>query len=149
MRRVAQFKEKNSSILSNLNSSSEREALIHSRVVNVLVDRDQHGRRVLVANVGGMLPQHSVSFRLDIFVSQWHFWEGKIGVFIPSFVRFIFLSTFRQLTWAFQPVHGLDTTSEVRTVGPVGIRTLEVALHSLHAGKLWYFHNTKVKKKKK
>ncbi|XP_054282937.1 clavesin-1-like [Macrosteles quadrilineatus] len=52
MKRVAQFKEKNSNILSELSSSSEREALQKSRVVNVLTDRDHLGRRILVANVG-------------------------------------------------------------------------------------------------
>lgn len=53
MRRVAVFKDKNMTVLANLNSQSEKQALLHSRVVNVLTDRDQHGRRILVANVGG------------------------------------------------------------------------------------------------
>ncbi|XP_046675401.1 clavesin-1 isoform X2 [Homalodisca vitripennis] len=53
MRRVAEFKLKNSTVLENLNAEAERQALVGSRVVNVLVDRDQHGRRILVANVGG------------------------------------------------------------------------------------------------
>lgn len=55
MRRVALFKDKNVTVLANLNSQSEKQALLHSRVVNVLTDRDQHGRRILVANVGGQL----------------------------------------------------------------------------------------------
>lgn len=53
MRRVAEFKEKNALVLKDLSPSSERSALIDNKVVNVLIDRDQHGRRILVANVGG------------------------------------------------------------------------------------------------
>uniref|UniRef100_A0A1B6DTK8 CRAL-TRIO domain-containing protein n=2 Tax=Clastoptera arizonana TaxID=38151 RepID=A0A1B6DTK8_9HEMI len=54
MKRVSDFKEKNAELLSNLTSVSEKDALLYSNVVNVLVDRDQHGRRILIANVGGL-----------------------------------------------------------------------------------------------
>lgn len=64
MRRVAEFKEKNASLLKDLIPVNEKQILIETNVVNVLVDRDQKGRRILVANVGGkyVLPDTSETF---------------------------------------------------------------------------------------
>lgn len=55
MRRVAEFKEKNASLLKDLEPANEEQILLETNVVNVLVDRDQLGRRILVANVGGIV----------------------------------------------------------------------------------------------
>jgi hypothetical protein len=53
MRRVADFKLKNASILNNLMPVDEEKTFLENRVVNVLVDRDQKGRRILVTHNGG------------------------------------------------------------------------------------------------
>jgi hypothetical protein len=53
MRRVADFKLKNASILDNLMPADEEKSFLENKVVNVLVDRDQKGRRILVTYNGG------------------------------------------------------------------------------------------------
>jgi hypothetical protein len=53
MKRTADFKQKNAATLENLMPADEEDALLNNRVVNVLVDRDQKGRRILVTYNGG------------------------------------------------------------------------------------------------
>ena len=54
MKRVADFKVKhNDTIGASLTPISERDSMIDNRVVNVLTERDQFGRRVLIAHIGG------------------------------------------------------------------------------------------------
>ena len=55
MRRVAEFKRDNASLLDNLLPEQESVAFLEHKVVNVLKGRDHKGRRVLVVNVGGKL----------------------------------------------------------------------------------------------
>lgn len=52
IKRVLDFKEKNAALLDGLAPSGEKEAILSSDVVNVLVDRDQNGRRVLINKCG-------------------------------------------------------------------------------------------------
>ncbi|PBC32778.1 Alpha-tocopherol transfer protein [Apis cerana cerana] len=52
MRRVAEFKEKNSSILKNLMPNDEEELITKHNVVNVIKERDHKGRRILVVQCG-------------------------------------------------------------------------------------------------
>jgi hypothetical protein len=53
MKRAAEFKQKNAAILDNLMPADEENAFLENKVVNVLVDRDQKGRRILVTYNGG------------------------------------------------------------------------------------------------
>jgi len=72
MKRVASFKEKYSSVLKGLMPEQEEDSMTKHKVVNVLVDRDQDGRRILVANIGGAWDTKNVSgdqiFRLFYLV---------------------------------------------------------------------------------
>jgi len=52
MKRAAEFKQKNASILDNLMPADEENSFLENRVVNVLVNRDQKGRRILVTYSG-------------------------------------------------------------------------------------------------
>ncbi|XP_075213122.1 clavesin-1 isoform X2 [Lycorma delicatula] len=61
MKRVSDFKEKHENVLKGLTAESERSSLTDNKVVNVLVDRDQHGRRILIANIGGLWDTQKVS----------------------------------------------------------------------------------------
>jgi hypothetical protein len=60
MKRAAEFKQKNAAILDNLMPADEENALLENRVVNVLVDRDQKGRRILVTYNGGKYLQFTL-----------------------------------------------------------------------------------------
>jgi hypothetical protein len=53
MKRAAEFKHKNAPILDNLMPVNEEKVFLDNRIVNVLVDRDQKGRRILVTYNGG------------------------------------------------------------------------------------------------
>ncbi|XP_043264957.1 retinaldehyde-binding protein 1 [Colletes gigas] len=52
MKRVAEFKEKNSSLFDNLMPADEKSAILENNVVNVLNGTDHKGRRVLLVNCG-------------------------------------------------------------------------------------------------
>lgn len=53
MKRIAEFREKYKDLLGNLLPEQEKDAFTNHNVVNVLIDRDQKGRRVLIVNCGG------------------------------------------------------------------------------------------------
>ncbi|CAH2214747.1 jg16792, partial [Pararge aegeria aegeria] len=55
MRRVAEFKRDNASLLDGLLPEHEKVAFLEHKVVNVLKGRDDKGRRVLIVSVGGFL----------------------------------------------------------------------------------------------
>lgn len=52
MKRLAEFRKKQAGVLKDLCPENEKRALLETRVVNVLVDRDQHRRRILIMNIG-------------------------------------------------------------------------------------------------
>lgn len=61
MRRVADFKRENDSILRNLLPDDEKSSFCDNDIVNVLINRDQLGRRVLIVNVGAVWDPKRVS----------------------------------------------------------------------------------------
>lgn len=61
MRSVADFKKNNIDTIRNLMPEDERKAFSDHNVVNVLTNHDQHGRRVLVVNVGDQWDTKHVS----------------------------------------------------------------------------------------
>lgn len=61
MRSVAEFKKNNTEIIANLMPQDERSSFVDNNVVNVLVNRDQHGRRVLIVNCGELWDTKRVS----------------------------------------------------------------------------------------
>lgn len=61
MRRIAEFKKSNNKLLHNLVPEDERKAFTEHNVVNVLANRDQKGRRVLLVNCGQLWDPKAVS----------------------------------------------------------------------------------------
>lgn len=53
MERVADFKVKYANVIGKLMPDDEKKIMLEQNVVNVLVDRDQDGRRILLAHEGG------------------------------------------------------------------------------------------------
>ncbi|KAL1124737.1 hypothetical protein AAG570_001360 [Ranatra chinensis] len=72
MKRIADFRAKYSAVVGDLSADIEKAAMLNHNVVNVLVDRDQKGRRILVANIGGAWDTKAISgdqiFRLFYLV---------------------------------------------------------------------------------
>ena len=52
MKRIAEFKQNNASLLDNLMPFDEKKAFLENNVVNVLKGRDHKRRRVLIVNSG-------------------------------------------------------------------------------------------------
>lgn len=52
MKRLATFKDKHEKIVANPLPREEKTLFTENNVVNVLVDRDQKNRRVLIINMG-------------------------------------------------------------------------------------------------
>lgn len=61
MREVAKFKKEHITILRNLMPDDEKSSFCDNEVVNVLADRDQLGRRILVVNCGATWDPKKVS----------------------------------------------------------------------------------------
>lgn len=53
MRRIAQFRQDYCKILDNLMPDDEKFAFTETQTVNILTNKDQKGRRVLVVQSGG------------------------------------------------------------------------------------------------
>lgn len=74
MKRVADFKQKNASLLDNLMPADERVALLEHNVVNVMKSRDHKHRRVLLVNAGKSWDPSKVSadqmFRLFYLIHE-------------------------------------------------------------------------------
>ncbi|KAJ8726551.1 hypothetical protein PYW07_001249 [Mythimna separata] len=74
MRRIAEFKRDNASLVDNLLPEQEKDAFLDHKVVNVLKGRDHKGRRVLVVNVGGSWDPKKVNadqlFRLFYLIHE-------------------------------------------------------------------------------
>lgn len=52
IKRIADFKQKQAALLDNLIPSNEKKSLLEHNLVNVLKNRDDKRRRVLIINVG-------------------------------------------------------------------------------------------------
>lgn len=61
MRRIAEFKKSYHNLLHNLMPEDEKRAFTEHNVVNVLANRDQKGRRVLLVNCGALWDPKQVS----------------------------------------------------------------------------------------
>lgn len=61
MRKVAEFKKENSPLLKGLMPDDERKSFTEHNIVNVLTNRDQDGRRVLLVNCGSCWDPQKVS----------------------------------------------------------------------------------------
>jgi len=61
LRRIAEFKQENLQLLKNLMPDDEKEAFVEHNIVNVLTNRDQDGRRVLIVHCGEIWDTKKVS----------------------------------------------------------------------------------------
>jgi len=59
MRRTLQFKQKNAELLDGLTPDRVKAVIDKTDVVNVLVDRDQKGRRILMVKSGSKSSEYS------------------------------------------------------------------------------------------
>lgn len=51
-KRIADFRKSQADILKDVSPKAEEDAFLNTKVLNVLVDRDQHRRRILTMNIG-------------------------------------------------------------------------------------------------
>lgn len=79
MKRIAEFKDKNAALLSNLMPNDEKVAMLEHNVVNVIKGRDNKNRRILVVSCGKSWDPSAVSadqiFRVLYLVHQLAMWE--------------------------------------------------------------------------
>lgn len=61
MRKIAEFKKENSTIIKNLMPEDEKSSFVDNSVVNVMTSHDQDGRRVLVVHCGQIWDPSRVS----------------------------------------------------------------------------------------
>ena len=60
IKRVVEFKEKHANVLKDLHPKNEKKAITEESVLNVLKDKDQHGRRILIVNCGGKYDKEKI-----------------------------------------------------------------------------------------
>ena len=96
MRRVADFKVKNASLLNNLLPSDEKEAITTSQAVNVLKTLDHKNRRVMIVNSGKLWNPSKVScdqiFRIFYLIHELAVSEPETQVQIKHIIMFIYSS---------------------------------------------------------
>ncbi|XP_014253369.1 clavesin-1 isoform X2 [Cimex lectularius] len=61
MKKVSDFKVKHAAVIGSVLPDDEKSAMVDHNVVNVLVDRDQNGRRVLIANLGSLWDTRAIN----------------------------------------------------------------------------------------
>ncbi|XP_033315788.1 clavesin-2 [Bombus bifarius] len=85
MKRIAEFKDKNAALLSNLMPSDEKVAMLEHNVVNVIKGRDNKNRRILVVSCGKSWDPSAVSadqiFRVLYLVHQLAMWEPLTQIY--------------------------------------------------------------------
>ncbi|XP_043798221.1 retinaldehyde-binding protein 1 [Apis laboriosa] len=85
MRRIAEFKEKNSSLLNNLMPNDEEVSITKHNVVNVIKERDHKGRRILIVNCGKTWNPSAVNsdqmFRLFYLIHQLAMLEPETQIY--------------------------------------------------------------------
>ncbi|XP_060815039.1 retinaldehyde-binding protein 1 [Bombus pascuorum] len=85
MKRIAEFKDKNAILLSNLMPNDERVAMLEHNVVNVIKGRDHKNRRILIVNCGKSWDPSAVSadqiFRVLYLVHQLAMWEPLTQIY--------------------------------------------------------------------
>lgn len=69
MKSIAEFKDKHRAILHNLLPADEKAAFCENDIVNVLVDRDHIGRRILIVHCGCKKPQHYFLLHLNCILT--------------------------------------------------------------------------------
>ena len=79
MRRIAEFRKENFKLIGSISPDEDKEAFIEGNVVNVLTNKDQLGRRVLMVNCGGLWDTKKVTsdqlfrlFYMSKFVINFH-----------------------------------------------------------------------------
>lgn len=84
MRRIAEFRKENFKLIGNISPDEDKEAFIEGNVVNVLTNKDQLGRRVLMVNCGGLWDTKKVTS--DQLFRLFYMSEFMIHFYLSSFV---------------------------------------------------------------
>lgn len=91
LRRMAEFKQKNASLLENLMPADEKATIMNNNVVNVLKGRDHKRRRVLFVNVGKTWDPSKVNadqlFRIFYLIHEMAIIEQETQVSIVFYLR--------------------------------------------------------------
>ncbi|XP_012289211.1 clavesin-1 [Orussus abietinus] len=152
MKRVAQFKVKHSALLDNLLPQDEKSAFLENNVVNVLKDRDDKRRRVLLVNCGKSWDPSKVSadqmFRLFYLIHEAAMLEPETQVF-GTVVVMDFDGLSRKQVMGLTPSFSMRLLNFIQDAMPLRLKEVHIVKQSLLFNAVWQLFKPFVREKLK
>ncbi|XP_073988221.1 clavesin-1 isoform X2 [Rhodnius prolixus] len=152
MERVADFKVKYANVIGKLMPDDEKKIMLEQNVVNVLVDRDQDGRRILLAHEGALWNTKEVSgdqlFRLFYLVHVLAMMEPETqvrGVVVILDFEGLSMKQVAQLT----PSFSLRLLSFIQDAMPIRLKEVHIVKQPFIFNIVWKVFQPFVKEKLK
>ncbi|EFA03468.1 retinaldehyde-binding protein 1 [Tribolium castaneum] len=152
MKRVSDFKLKYKDNLENLMPEDEKQAFTEHNVVNVLTNRDNKGRRVLLVNVGGSWDTSKVTsdqlFRIFYLIHEAAVLEPETQVRgVVVIMDFDGLSL-KQIS-AFSPAFSLKLLSFIQDAMPLRLKEVHMVKQPFIFKMVWQIFKPFIKEKLK
>ncbi|XP_016907987.1 retinaldehyde-binding protein 1 isoform X2 [Apis cerana] len=152
MRRVAEFKEKNSSILKNLMPNDEEELITKHNVVNVIKERDHKGRRILVVQCGKNWNTSAVNsdqiFRLFYLIHELAMLEPETQIY-GTIVILDFEGLSMKQVMAITPNFCMKLLNFIQDAMPLRLKEIHIVKQSLLFNMVWQMIKPFVREKMK
>ncbi|XP_012233421.1 clavesin-1 [Linepithema humile] len=152
MKRIADFKEKNSILLQDLMPSDEKEALTQHNIVNVLKTRDHKNRRVLFMNCGKKWDPSKVTsdqiFRMLYLIHEMAIQEPETQIF-GSVVIMDFDGLSMKQVMGLTPAFSMRLLSFIQDAMPLRLKEVHVVKQPFLFNMVWQMFKPFVKEKLK
>ncbi|XKL68220.1 hypothetical protein PGB90_003711 [Kerria lacca] len=129
MKRIADFRKANAEILKNVSPETDKDSFLNSKVVNVLVDRDQKRRRILVMNLGSNWNPKELNidklFRILYLIHFGALMEPLTQVH-GSIIIMDFTDLSRTQAFAFTPAFSKRLLTFIQEVVPLRIKAVHI-----------------------
>ncbi|XP_076634484.1 retinaldehyde-binding protein 1 [Colletes latitarsis] len=152
MRRVAEFKEKNSTLFDNLMPADEKSAILENNVVNVLKGIDHKGRRVLLVNCGKTWDPSRVSadqiLRLFYLVHEVAMLEPETQIF-GTVVIMDFEALAMKQVMGFTPSFSMKLLTFIQDAMPLRLKEIHIVKQPFLFNMVWQMFKPFVREKLK
>lgn len=140
MRRVAEFKEKNSSLLKNLLPSDEKESITKHDIVNVIKERDHKGRRILITNCGKKWNTSVVNsdqlFRLFYLIHEFAILEPETQIY-GTVVILDFEGMSMKQVMEITPTFCMRLVNFIQDAMPLRLKEIHIVKQSILFNMIW------------
>lgn len=152
MKRIADFKEKNASLLNNLLPEHEKSSFLDYNVVNVLKGRDHKGRRVLLVNVGKTWDPSKVNadqiFRMFYLIHELAMLEPETQI-CGTVVLMDFDGLTMKQAMGFTPTFSMRLLTFIQDAMPLRLKEVHIVKQPFLFNMVWQMFKPFVKDKLK